>query len=153
MLSTDLRDPGAVDICRLGETMNAQVLRFIESWNGDDAYDRFGSAGIGGQARLATQLTQHRRPALIAVNASGVVGLLDHVSASGATYFGIVVDSRFRKLSIGTTLVQTLLQSRSVMRPIIAECDHGNFAAVALLRGCQFKAIESDRYQITWRHE
>lgn len=143
---------GAVEICPLDESMNAPALRFIESWNGDDAYDRFGSAGIGGPEWLAAQLTRRRRPALIAVNAYGVVGLLDHVSAGGATHFGIVVGSRFRRLTIGTTLVRTLLESRSVTRPFVAECGTGNYAAVALLRGCRFKAERSGR-EITWHHE
>jgi GNAT superfamily N-acetyltransferase len=147
------RHAGIIEIRPLGEHMKEQALRFIGSWTEDDAYDRFGSAGTGGSERLAKELTQDRRPALIAVNESGVVGLLDHVVASGATYFGVLVEARFRRLGIGAALVQALLQSPLVTHPFVSESDHYNYAAVALMRTCHFSAIESDPYQITWCHE
>lgn len=144
---------GTIEICRLNERIQAQVLCFVDSWSGEDVYDRFGSAGIGGQTRLASQLTQRQRQALIAVSAGRVVGLLDFIYAYGATHAGIVVHSQYRRLLIGTRLVESLLCSRSLTRPIVAECGHQNLAAVALLRACHFKPIESDPYQITWRHD
>lgn len=147
-----LRCAGAVEVCRLGPSMTAPALRFIESWNDEDAYERFGSAGIGGPESLVAQITQRRRPALIAVDGDGVVALLDHVEADGATHIGIVVHPRFRRMSIGTTLVRSLLCSRSVTRPIVAECGNGNEAAVALLRACRFGRVKGDRYQTTWCH-
>lgn len=144
---------GVVEIRRLDEHIRAQVLAFIDSWNGDDVYGRFGSAGTGGATLLASQLTQRRRQAMIAVSAGSVVGLIDYVDAFCATHVGIVVHSQCRRLSIGTRLVESVLRQRSIGRPIVAECDPRNVAAVALLRGCHFKPVESDPYQITWRHE
>ncbi len=140
-------------VWRLDEAMKSETLRFIHAWSPDDVYARFGSAGIGGQEWLADQLAQRDRRALVAVNASGVVGLLDHVDVDDATHIGIVVDARYRKLSIGTTLVRAMLQSRPSRSPVIAECTSGNYAAANLLRSCQFKPVAVDRYEMTWRHE
>lgn len=140
-------------ICRLDENIMAQTLRFIDTWGGEDAYRRFGSAGIDGQAWLAMQLTVHRRPAFVAVNEGHVIGLLDHVDAGGATHIGIVVDSEFRRRSIGTALVNALLRSTSVRGPVRADCDNDNVPAMALLRRCGFTPIYSDRYQTFWRQE
>lgn len=143
----------AIEIYCFDRTMMAHIARFIESWSNDDAYDRFGSAGVRGQDWLAGQLARHERSALIAVNAGGVVGLLDHVEADGATHLAIVVDRAFRRRSIGGTLVRTLVQHPGIARPLFAQCDNGNYAARALLRACRFAPIEADRYQVTWRHE
>lgn len=137
----------------LDEAMKQQTVRFIDSWSHNDAYDRFGSAGIGGQDWLADQLTQHNRGAMIALNAHEVVGLLDHVDAEGSTHIGIVVDARYRKLSIGSSLVRAMLQSKPVRLPVIAECGIRNYAAANLLRSCQFKPVAVDRYEMTWRYE
>ncbi len=141
------------ELRRLDEAMKPQVLRFIDSWSDDDAYDRFGSAGIGGQQWLVNQLTQHNRHALIALNCGMVIGLLDHIEADAAIHIGIVVDQRYRKLSIGSTLVRAMLRSRQFTFPVIAECSNRNYAAVNLLRSCQFNPIAIDRYEMTWRYQ
>lgn len=144
---------GLYGVWRLDEARKPQTLRFIDSWSADDAYDRFGSAGIGGQEWLANQFTQHNREAFVAVNAVGVVGLLDYVDVDDARYIGIVVDARYRKLSIATTLVQALLQSKPCTLPVIAECCSRNYAAVSLLRSCRFRPVAVDRTEMTWRYE
>jgi ribosomal protein S18 acetylase RimI-like enzyme len=143
----------AIRIHPIDQRMTAPAARFIESWGPDDAYDRFGSAGINGQQWLEHALTKHERPAFVALNGNEVIGLLDHAEADGATHFGIVVDSRFRRLAVGTALVASLLHSRSIRRPILADCTNSNRAAMALLRRCRFEAIADDRYETTWRHE
>ena len=148
-----VRSAGLFGIWRLDEAMKAETLRFIASWSADDAYDRFGSAGIGGPEWLANELTHGSRDALIAVNAAGVAGLLDHVDVEGETYIGIVVDARYRKLGIGATLVRAMLQSRPSNAPVIADCSSRNIAAVNLLRSSEFKPVAIDRYEMTWRYE
>jgi ribosomal protein S18 acetylase RimI-like enzyme len=142
-----------IEIKPFDRTMKAEVFRFIESWSGADEHDRFGSAGIGGQQWLETALGEHGRPAFVAVHENRVIGLLDHVAADGATHFGIVVDSCFRRLAVGKALVQALLQAQTVPQPILADCSNHNRAAVALLCGAQFKRIASDGYETTWRYE
>ena len=144
---------GLFGVWRLEDAMKPKALRFIKSWSADDAYDRFGSAGIGGQEWLEDELLHHGRRAFVAVNSAGVIGLLDHVDVDDTTYVGIVVDPRYRKLSVGTTLVRAMLQSRSSRVPVIAECSSRNYAAVSLLRSCQFKPVAVDRYEMTWRYE
>jgi len=139
-------------IRHLDDTTKTNALRFIDSWSGDDAYRRFGSAGINGQQWLTNQLTQHQRPAFVAVSGDRVVGLLDHINASGATHFGIVVDSQSRKQGIATELLRALLTSTGIAGPIVADCDADNVAAVALLRKCRFSPAVEDGYQITWRY-
>jgi RimJ/RimL family protein N-acetyltransferase len=86
------------------------------------------------------------------VRANVVVGLLDHIYAEGATHIGFVVDSRFRRLSIGTSLVRALLQQRPEPGPVAAECGVHNRAAAALLRGCSFQRVAVERYETIWRH-
>lgn len=130
-----------------------QVDAFIRSWSAEDVYGRFGSAGIGAPELLAQQLRQHERFALIAVNGNGVIALLDYVGENGMTHFGIVVDARFRRMRIGTTLARALLASNASSGPIQAECGTRNAAAVALLRRCNFTPIASDGYDTTWRYE
>lgn len=130
-----------------------QTLRFIESWTPDDVYDRFGSVGIGGREWLATELSQRSRPALIAVRDGDVLGLLDYTHAEGALHIGIVVDERFRRSSIGSTLVSSFIQSRTEMLPVAAECAAGNKAAVALLGACGFSRTHAGSYEILWRYE
>ena len=126
-------------------------MRFIDSWSADDEYDRFGILGSNGQKRLAVELTQHERAALIAVHASRVVGLLDYVYAQGAIHIGIVVDSRYRLLSIGTNLVVALLQARAPARPVEAECRIDNRPAAALFRTCGFQCARVERPEMVWR--
>jgi ribosomal protein S18 acetylase RimI-like enzyme len=142
----------SVRIHPLDDTMKAQSVRFIESWNLDTVYDRFGTVGTSGQERLAFELTQHGRSALVAVHRVGVVGLLDHVYADGEIHMGIVVDWRFRRSSIGTRLVFALLASRTAAQPVAAECRIDNRPAVSLLRGCEFRRTMIDRHEIVWRH-
>ena len=136
----------------LDVTMKTEAVRFISSWSLDDVYDRFGSVGIDGQAWLTTELTQRERRALIAVHASGVVGLLDHVYAEGAIHIGIVVASRFRRSSIGTHLVQALLQMRYSVHPVAADCRIDNRPAIALLRKCRFQRLSVERGEMIWRY-
>lgn len=144
---------GLFGITRIADGMKTQALRFIESWSAADAYDRFGSAGIGGQEWLAKQLNECGRRAIVAASKSGVIGLLDYVHADGATHVGIVVDARYRKLSVGTTLMRALLHTETIAHPIIAECSTRNYAAAGLLRGCGFEPVGVEQYEITWRHQ
>lgn len=129
------------------------TLRFIESWSPDDVYDRFGSVGIGGREWLAAELSRRSRPAFIAIHDGDVFGLLDYTYAEGALHIGIVVDSRFRKSSIGSTLVSSFLGSRMQRVPAAAECAAGNRAAVALFTACGFERTNAGSYEILWRYE
>ncbi len=139
-------------ISPLEDAIRAPALRFIDSWSIEDVIDRFGAAGINGQARLTAELTQRARPALVALDANGVVGLLDYVYTDGAIHIGIVVDSRFRRRSIGTSLIGALLQARDPAHPVAAECRFQNRPAVALLRTCRFRHVSDERCDMIWRH-
>lgn len=136
----------------LDETTREPALRFIEAWSPDDEYDRFGSVGIGGREWLSTELSQRSRPALVAVDDSGVLGLLDYACAEHALHIGIVVDSRWRRSSIGKTLVSSLVQFRTRALPVVAECAAGNRAAVALFTACGFERVNAGPSEICWRY-
>lgn len=129
------------------------ALHFIESWTPDDVYDRFGSVGIGGREWLAAELSQRSRAALIAVHDGGVFGLLDYTYAEGALHIGIVVDARFRRSSVGSTLVSSFVQSRTQKLPVAAECSAANRAAVALFAACGFARTRAGSHEIIWRYE
>lgn len=125
-------------------------MRFIDSWSIDDVYARFGAAGTDGRNRLAFELLQRCRSAFVAVHAGEVVGLLDYVHAHGAIHTGIVVDSRFRRLSIGTNLVLALLEAKTG-HPVVAECQISNRPAIALLRACRFALVGIESPEMLWR--
>ena len=141
-----------IEVCRLDQASMPYALQFIESWSADDAYDRFGCAGISGPEWLASEIAQNGRRALIAVQARRIVGLLDYVYALGAIHFGIVVDRRFRQLSIGSGLVYGLLEKRRDVTPVSAECRVNNLAAVGLLRRCRFQRVRVEQPDIIWHH-
>jgi ribosomal protein S18 acetylase RimI-like enzyme len=134
----------------LEDEMKDRAVRFIDSWNADDVYDRFGTAGIDGREWLAAEL-QRGRSSLVAEYEGNVVGLLDYTYAQGAIHIGIVVDRRFRRRSIGKNLVRALLASKGPERPVAAECRVDNRPAVALLRGCCFDLIGIEKPEMIWR--
>ncbi len=148
-----LRSANVFRVRSLDPATREPALRFVESWSFDDVYDRFGSVGIGGREWLTAELSKRSRPALIAVQDGEVLGLLDYTCAQGALHIGIVVDSRFRKSSIGKTLVSSFVEARTPTLPVAAECDAGNRAAVALLAACGFERAGAGPYEICWRYE
>ncbi len=140
----------AFKIRPIEDALKAPTVRFIQSWSLDDVYGRFGTAGIDSQKWLTTEIMERGRSAFIAVHQDRVVGLLDHVYAQGAIHIGIVVDSHFRRLSIGTTLVLALLYAKSSEHSVAAECQIDNQAAVALLHACRFQLIGIEKPEMLW---
>ena len=142
----------AFRVCALDDTTKASAQRFIESWSIDDVYDRFGTLGSNAREWLTTELLRGERPALVALHANRVVGLLDYVYAQGAVHFGIVVDSHYRRTFIGTNLLVALLRLKSPAHSIAAECRVDNRPAVALLRGRHFQCTCIERHEMIWQH-
>ena len=144
--------PG-VAIESAGSARLADVVDFIRSWSEDDSYERFGILGSHGPAWLAAELCDDsKRHAIIASAGRHVVGLLDHIEAEGAVHFGIVVDARYRRLYVGTELVNELLRMRSRDRAVSAECRASNYAAIALLRRCGFERVTMHHDEVVWCH-
>jgi ribosomal protein S18 acetylase RimI-like enzyme len=135
----------------LEDCVEPQTLRFINSWRSEDVYGRFGTAGIDAEKLLAGQLTQRRRSALVAMYRDQVVGLLDYVYVPDEIHIGIVVDWRFRRLSIGTKLIRALLKAKSPGYGVVAECRMSNRSAIALLAASCFRLVSAKNREMTWR--
>ena len=151
-LRLPLRFVESFRVCALDDATKTSAQRFIESWSIDDVYDRFGTLGSNAREWLTTELLRGERPALVALHADRVVGLLDYVYAQGAIHFGIVVDSRYRRSSIGSHLLAALLRLKTPAHPVAAECRIDNRPAVALLRGSQFQCTCVERHEMIWQH-
>jgi len=128
------------------------VARFVDSWNHDDVYNRFGWTGADAQQRLVAELTNSARRAVVAIYDGAVIGLLDHVYAGDAIHVGIVVDWKFRRSSVGTLLLRALLAMKTPAQPIAAECRVDNIPAAGLLRKCGFRWIGTERPEMMWRY-
>ncbi len=91
-------------------------------------------------------------PLRFAQDDTRVIGLLDHIETAGAVHFGVAVDARYRRLYVGTELVNELLRVKARDRAVAAECRLHNRAAIALLRGCGFERVAVHRDEISWCH-
>jgi ribosomal protein S18 acetylase RimI-like enzyme len=143
----------AIQLARLSDGALGNVIRFVESWSDDDAYDRFGLFGRQTPQMLLRDLANNpKRRALLAFGDGRLIGLLDYVTEFAVVHFGIVVGAQYRRRRIGTALVGSLLKIKRPEWPVAAECRPDNRAANTLLRVCGFERIASERDGILWRH-
>jgi ribosomal protein S18 acetylase RimI-like enzyme len=135
-----------------GSTLS-ETLRFVDSWDEDDVYGRFGVLGRAGPDWLLTQLHVKFRPAIVARDGSrSVVGLLDYVRAGRFVHIGIVVDRACRRRRVGSALIDHVLRIKRDGEALAAQCRPDNAAAVGLLVACGFTRIGSSRYELEWSH-
>jgi ribosomal protein S18 acetylase RimI-like enzyme len=129
------------------------IIAFAHSWTREDVYARFWGTGEGAVSWLIEHLANDAdHAALVAREGASYIGLLDYVRVADEISFGIVVRSEYRRMRVGTRLVNALIALKSRREYIAAQCRLENEAAVGLLRSCHFVPSALQHGELDWEY-